>query len=116
MMRSIFKQSVEKGSDELILKTIQGVLLEVFGEKSVRKIRHILKENYSLEWQDVPEKSEAFSSALKEILGRGAAIIEDLIVENLYSSLGKELLWRKDYSFSDYISDLSTDCKPIYCN
>jgi hypothetical protein len=112
-MRSALKQSVEKDSDELILKTIQSVLLEIFGEKTVRKIRHIMKENYSLEWQDVPEKSEVFSSALKEILGQGAAIVEDLIVENLYNSLGKKILWRKDYSFSDYISSLSIDCKPI---
>ena len=115
MMRTVFKQSVEKDNDEIILKTIQGVMLEIFGEKSLRKIRHVMKENYSLEWHDIPEKSEAFSSALKEILGRGAVIIEDLIVENLYNNFGKELLWRKDFSFTDYISNLSIGNKLIFC-
>jgi hypothetical protein len=115
MMRSVIKQGAEKDYDAQIQKMIQNVMLDVFGEKSLNKIRQILKDNYSLEWQDIPEKSEAFSSALKEILGKGALIIEDLIVENLYNSYGKELLWRKDFSFSDYILNLSMDCRPIYC-
>jgi hypothetical protein len=114
MMRSVIKQGAEKDYDAQIQKMIQNVMLDVFGEKSLNKIRQILKENYSLEWQDIPEKSEAFSSALKEILGKGALIIEDLIVENLYSSYGKELQWRKDFSFSDYILSLSMNSKLIY--
>ncbi len=111
-MRSVLK-SVGKDHDALVLGTIQNVLLDVFGEKTLKKMRQVLKDSYSLEWQEIPEKSEAFSSALKEILGRGAVIIEDLIVENLYNSLGKGLQWRKDYTFSDYISSLSEDNKPI---
>jgi hypothetical protein len=115
MMRSVFKQSEEKDFDLVILKTIQGVLLNVFGEKSLRKIRHAMKENYALEWQEIPEKSEAFSYALKEILGRGAIIIEDLIVENLYTNFGKQLLWRNDFTFADYITNLNMSNKPILC-
>ena len=53
-----------------------------------------------------PEKSQAFSSALSNILGHGSTIIEDLIIESLYLSFGKELLWKKELSFSDYISQI----------
>jgi len=106
-------KSAKKNYNALVLGTIQNVLLDVFGERTLRKIRQVLKDRYSLEWQEIPEKSEAFSSALKEILGKGAVIIEDLIVENLYKSLGKDLQWRKDYTFSDYISSLSEENKPI---
>lgn len=113
-MRSVIKQGAEKDYDAQIQKTVQNVMLDVFGEKTLNKIHQILKESYYLEWQDIPEKSEAFSSALKEILGKGALIIEDLIVENLYSSYGKELQWRKDFSFSDYILSLSMNSKLIY--
>jgi len=89
-------------------------MLDVFGERTMHKICQILKDNYYLEWQDIPEKSEAFSSALREILGRGAQIIEDLIVENLYNCYGRELQWKKGSTFSDYILNLSIGEKPIF--
>ncbi len=113
-MRSVMKQGAERDYDAQIQKTVQTVMLDVFGEKTLNKIHSILRENYYLEWQDIPEKSEAFSTALKDILGKGAQIIEDLIVENLYSSYGRELQWRKEFSFSDYLLSLSLNGKPIF--
>ncbi len=113
-MRSVMKQGAEREYDAQIQKTVENVMLDVFGEKTLSKIRLILRDSYYLEWQDIPEKSEAFSSALKEILGKGAQIIEDLVVENLYNSYGRELHWRKDFSFSDYILSLSMNSKLIF--
>ena len=106
MMRSVLKENPGTNREEAILKTVQDVLLDVFGEKSFKKMLRVMKVNYALEWQDIPEKSQTFSSALGNILGHGSIIIEDLIVENLYNSFGKELMWKKEFSFSDYISQL----------
>ena len=107
-MRSVLKENFGTNRDEVILKAIQDILLNVFGEKSFKKMLRVMKENYALEWQDIPEKSQTFSSALRDILGHGSIIIEDLIVENLYISFGKELMWKKEFSFSGYITQLSS--------
>jgi hypothetical protein len=114
MMRSVLKENFGTNRDEVILKTVQDVLLNVFGEKSFKKMLRVMKENYALEWQDIPEKSQLFASALRDILGHGSTIIEDLIVENLYVSFGKELMWKKELSFSDYITQLCS-CFQAVC-
>ncbi|MEM2130075.1 MAG: hypothetical protein QXZ70_05705 [Candidatus Bathyarchaeia archaeon] len=112
-MKTLLK-GVDKDRDILIIRTIQNVFLDIFGEKTLKKVRQILKDNYSLDWMEIPEKSEVFAAALNEIFGKGAVIIEDLIIENLYNSLGKGLPAKKNYTFSDYISLIEND-RQIVC-
>jgi hypothetical protein len=114
MMRSVLKENLGINRNEVILKTVRDVFLNVFGEKSFKRMLQVMKESYALDWQDIPERSQVFSSALKDILGHGSIIIEDLIVENLYISFGKELMWKKEFSFSDYITQLSS-CLQSVC-
>ena len=104
MMKNILKDNLDSSRNDVVLKTIQNILLNVFGERSFKRILRIMREKYMLEWQEIPEKSQTFSSALEDILGRGSVIIEDLILENLYMSCGKELVWKEELSFSDYVS------------
>ena len=113
MTKSLLEHSLEGNRDDLILKTIQDILTEVFGEKSFRKMRQTMKQSYSLEWYEVPLKSDVFSSALRRILGSGSVIIEDLIIENLYSNLGLELRWKKGFSFPDYIAQLPSASRTV---
>jgi len=91
----------------LILKTIEEVLINIFGKKTFNKILFIMKSNYALEWKEIPKRSKDFSVALHQILGTGSIIVEDLIIESLYNNLGMELPQRKDASFSDYIDHLT---------
>ena len=95
---------IQRSRDGFILKTIEEVLISIFGKKTFNKMLLIMKRNYALEWNDIPRKSKEFSFALHQILGTGSMIIEDLIVENLYNSLGLEIVRKKNLSFSDYIS------------
>jgi len=113
-MKTLLK-GVDKDHNTVILRTIQNVFLDIFGEKTLKKVRQILKDNYSLDWPEIPEKSEVFAAALKEIFGKGATIIEDLIIENLYNSLGKDLPAKNNYTFSDYISSLMEDDRQVIC-
>jgi hypothetical protein len=113
-MRSVSRENPCTNRNEVILKTVRDIFLNVFGEKSFRKMVQAMRENYALDWEDIPEKSHVFSSALKDILGHGSIIIEDLIVENLYTSFGKELMWKKEFSFSDYITQLDS-CLQSVC-
>jgi len=113
MTKSLLEHSLEGNRDDLILKTIQDILTEVFGEKSFRKMRQTMKQSYSLEWYEVPLKSDVFSSALRRILGSGSVIIEDLIIESLYFNLGLELRWKKGFSFPDYIAQLPSASRTV---
>ena len=99
---------IQGSCDGLILKTIEEVLINIFGKKTFNKMLLIIKRNYALEWNEIPRKSKEFSFALRQILGTGSMIIEDLITENLYNSFGLEIVRRKDFSFSDYISRVAS--------
>ncbi|RJS76310.1 hypothetical protein CW712_01985 [Candidatus Bathyarchaeota archaeon] len=106
-MKIISKQRLRKGYNDLVLQTTYDVLVDVFGEKTFSQMLQVMKESYALEWEDIPEKSQVFSSALRKMLGRGATIIEDLIIEKLCLTLGKQLRWEKGLSFSDYLDKLA---------
>ena len=98
---------VPRGPEGLILKTIEEVLINIFGKKTFNKILLIMKSNYALEWKEIPKRSKEFSVVLHQILGTGSIIVEDLIIESLYNNLGIELPRKKDSSFSDYIDYLT---------
>ncbi len=45
---------------------------------------------------------------LPKILGSGAVILEDLILETLYAKYHRHLVRKKDYRFADYLQELRT--------
>ncbi len=92
--------------NETILDTIEDILLDIFGKRSFNVILEVVKENYSLNWKDVPGKAQVFAEALNHVLGVGSIIIQDLIIESLCIKLNTELKWKKAYRFSDYIDQL----------
>ena len=92
--------------DDLLLETIGDVLKQVFGENSAKILLRHVKKSYSLKWEEIPKRAQVFSDALRNILGQGGVIIEDLILETLYSKLELEFKWKKGYGFSDYIKEL----------
>ena len=89
--------------ERLIMNTINDVIREVFNEEVAR----ILFDNCFKNNSSVPfdQKLRAFEDSLPKILGSGAIIIEDLILETLYSRLGVKFE-REEKSFTDSIMEL----------
>jgi len=109
--------SVQGSYDDLILKIVKEILTNIFGERTFNKILQIMERDYNLHWREIPRRSKEFSFALRQILGTGSMIIEDLIVETLYSTVGLEILQKKGLSFSDYISRLTSGtCSSRTCS
>jgi len=100
-----------EGIDDLIKKTIEDVLSDVFGEKVFKSMLHFMETTYSFKWENVSRFSEIFDNALRDIFGEGSTIIEGLILRKLYFQLKLELKWRKNYKFSDYIKELRRNVK-----
>ena len=92
--------------DDLILEIVENVLTEIFGIASTKVMLQTIKKRYHLEVQEIPQEPRVFSHALRSILGKNHAVIEDLILENLCLKLELKLKVKKDYTFSDYIMDL----------
>lgn len=93
--------------DAKVLDTVKAVLIQIFEDESVETTFKILKDRYGLEIKDIPKRPQIFSQALLSIFGKGAAIIEDLILEKLYSEFKVDLKWKDSYKFYNYIDDLS---------
>ncbi|RLI43728.1 hypothetical protein DRO64_05265 [Candidatus Bathyarchaeota archaeon] len=89
--------------ERLIMDTINEVIREVFNDE-VAKILfdNFFEKNSSVSFD---KKLRAFEDSLPRILGSGAIIIEDLILETLYSRLGVKFE-REDKSFTDSIMEL----------
>ena len=90
-----------------VLDIIKTVLIQIFEDESMEATFRVLKERYGLEVEDIPKRPQVFSQALLSLFGKGAAIIEDLILEKLYSDFKVDLQWKESYKFSDYIEDLT---------
>jgi len=86
----------------LIVETINEVIRNIFDDDIARILLSYFDENNSL---TIDEKLKKFEEDLPKILGSGAVIIEDLVLETLYSKIGIKLE-QKRKSFSKYITDL----------
>ncbi|MBS7635551.1 hypothetical protein KEJ34_08770 [Candidatus Bathyarchaeota archaeon] len=95
-----------KGANKLIDETVEEVMLNVFGKRTFERILRIMREKYSLKINKISEKPQVFSKALRRIVGDNSIIIEDLIVESLYLKIGLKSRWKRNYSFSDYITEI----------
>lgn len=90
--------------NRIISEVVEEVMLSIFGKREFERILRVMMEKYNLDLDGIPSNPQVFSEALREIIGVGSIIVEDLIVENLYTKVGLELPWRKNYRFTDYIN------------
>jgi hypothetical protein len=89
--------------DDVLIGTIDEVVKNVFEEKIAEVIFQYLGEGCH---KNIDDRVKFFADSLPNILGKGSVIIEDLILENLYSKLSLELKRKKSYKFADYIMEL----------
>ena len=102
---------VRENVETKVLGTVQAILIQIFEEKSANNVFRILKEQYGLEGKEIPKRPQILSQVLLSLFGKGAMIIEDLILEKVYADLKVEFKWKENYTFSKYIEDLTvTPC------
>jgi len=77
----------EKDFEKLFIEAVDEGL-ETLGESGKHMIFFHLEKSYSIKRHEIPKNPEAFAEGLEKIFGAGAAVLEKLIVKNLYSKLG----------------------------
>lgn len=68
---------------EKLNKTVDKVLTQILGQQAAQIIYDYLESKYFIRRNEIAEKLDAFSWALREYLGTGALVIEGVILENL---------------------------------
>jgi len=88
--------------EKLILETVNEVIRNVFDDEIADMLLSYLNEYNHL---SIDERLRLFDETLPKILGSGAVIIEDLILETLYSKIGIKLK-RREKNFVESVNDL----------
>ena len=98
--------------DEALLASIDEILRYTLGDSCTQITYNYLERN-SFPRSEIPNRLDRFSEELRKLLGDGrgqilgsAPILEEAIVENLCTKLGKKLPGRLPVAFSIYIRKL----------
>jgi hypothetical protein len=83
-MQTIVQQNNKK--EDKISKIIDKILEQVFGEEATSLIYKYLEKHYSLKQDEIAEKIEVFTMGLEDLLKSGANVIEQKILEDIYTS------------------------------
>ena len=86
-MQSINRQ-INNKRDDKILKVVDRVLKQVFGKEATHLIYRYLESRYSLKRDEITEKIDLFAKGLEEFLSSGASVVEQKILDDIYSSYG----------------------------
>jgi len=103
---------VKNEPDELIFETMVGQAVEdtlsALGESPKQAVYRHLKIVYGIDKEDIPNKIEAFASAIEQTFGSVAKLIEIKIIERLHSECEDFRFVPKtgELHFVEYIADL----------
>ena len=101
----IFEATVGQAVDET---------LSALGESPKQAIYHHLKIVYGIDKEDIPNKIEAFASAIEQTFGSVAKLIEIKIIERLHSQY-EDFCYapkNRELDFVEYIADLQNRLEP----
>jgi len=73
---------------EKVVKIIDRVLRQIFGSEATRLIYRYLETRYAVKREEIADKIDLFARGLEEFLRTGAYVIEQKILEDIYSSYG----------------------------
>ena len=106
-MRYYIRKGEEKvrNLDKLLEEAIDEGL-NVLGKSGKQMLFFHLEKSYSLTKHEITKKPEVFETAIHQIFGAGAPVLEKLIVESVYSKLGLTYHEKKKYTFSDYLKGI----------
>jgi hypothetical protein len=108
-MENIIQQVTNK-SDAKIERIIDRVLRQVFGEEATLLIYRHLESNYSLKKEEVADRIETFAAGLEDFLRSGAYVIEQKILEDIYSSYGllRRIELERERDEFDFVSQIKS--------
>ena len=91
--------------EKLMLEAIDEGLSSL-GESSRQAIYFHLEKTFDIKKEEIPDRVSAFSQAIENIFGAGAACLEILIMQRLYEKVGGVLRWdkTKGFSFIEYVT------------
>jgi len=78
--------------EQVLLEAIDEVLLNL-GENLKTAILFNLDEHFKIRQNDIPSRIADFAEALEIILGRGAKLLEIMIMKNLNAKIGVACKW-----------------------
>jgi hypothetical protein len=106
-MEKMIQQTTNKDAPK-IERIIDRVLRQVFGEEATHLIYRHLENNYSLKKEDVADRIETFATGLEDFLRSGAYVIEQKILEDIYSSYGllRRIELERERDEFDFVSQI----------
>ena len=72
--------------EDKIFEIVDRVLKQVFGEEATLLIYKYLERHYSLSQSEFSEKIDVFAKGLEDFLSSGAYVVENKILDDIYSS------------------------------
>lgn len=95
----------EKWND-FFVEGVDETLKQIFRDDGTKVIYDFLESDSKLTLKELSDKPEIFSTVLKKLMVSAAQVIEQAILQNLYSKLGIEFEEKQGYKFSDHVQDL----------
>jgi len=90
------------GLDEALVEATDHGLLAL-GEIARESLYERVEKDYQVKRDQIPEKLLAFHTALLELIGTGAKVLERLIARDLYKRLGLVFVYHGDWTLVDYV-------------
>ncbi len=92
-----------KSVDDLLLQSIDEVLLELLGRRARDAVYDHLERNQSLARSEIPKHLNKFVQLLDETFGKGSKTICKSIIRRMYNKLEWKFSETQDYEFMDYL-------------
>ena len=89
--------------EDTVKQTIKETIKNVFEDEEVVES---LFQYFHKASSNAIDEIQVLTDSLTKILGPGSIIIEDLILETLYSKYNLDFEWKKEYRFADYFIEL----------
>ena len=91
------------GFRDILLEAVDYGLM-VLGEIVRQAIYGQIENHHELKRAEIPERLEAFHTALGSVLGVSAKTVERLIAKNLYKRLGLDFTEHVNWTLTDYFN------------
>ena len=86
LRESAMPESFSTDADLIVNMIEEG--LDALGENVARVIMYHLEHNYSLKRNEIAQKADLFTKALRDIFGEGSLTIEKIIIETISREIG----------------------------
>jgi hypothetical protein len=119
---TIIENKNDEEFDDMLCAAIDEMLNEVLGEKGAKTVYYFAKNAYDIEQKDVAKEIQKFQTLLNDLFKLGAILMEQTIMEKLYSKVSahhKHIILdcknHEQFDFINYITGLKAAFKRNCC-